>query len=47
MGFRHFFRHSYSFQISWDKMKNLVDNLLDVWNLTKKDIYKFIKSQEN
>jgi hypothetical protein len=28
--FRHFFRHSYSFQLQWEKMKPLVQNLVAV-----------------
>ncbi len=25
--FRHFYRHAYSFQLNWEKMKPLVDNV--------------------
>ncbi len=40
--FRHFYRHAYSFQISWEKMKPLIENLFDVWDMTKFRINNFI-----
>jgi hypothetical protein len=27
LGFRHFFRHSYTFEIDWQKLKPLVENV--------------------
>ena len=33
--FRHFYRHAYSFQLDWEKMKNLVENINIVWNQVK------------
>ncbi len=33
--FRHFYRHAYSFQLNWKKMKPLVDNVHTVWQKTK------------
>ena len=41
--FRHFYRHAYSFQLNWEKMKPLVDNIFGVWNSTKCELQKFIK----
>lgn len=29
--FRHFYRHAYSFQLNWEKMKPLVDDVHKVW----------------
>lgn len=40
--FRHFYRHAYSFQLNWEKMKPLIDNLFDVWNETKKGLENFV-----
>ncbi len=40
--FRHFYRHAYSFQLNWEKMKPLVENIRDVWEETKKSLVKFI-----
>lgn len=42
--FRHFYRHAYSFQLNWDKMKPLINNLFEVWEDTKNSIENFIKS---
>ncbi len=42
--FRHFYRHAYSFQLNWDKMKPLVDNIFSTWQKTKQDFYNFMKS---
>ena len=33
--FRHFYRHAYSFQLDWKKMKNLVENINTVWDQVK------------
>ena len=40
--FRHFYRHAYSFQLNWEKMKPLVENIRAVWGETKKSLGKFI-----
>lgn len=29
--FRHFYRHAYSFQLNWEKMKPLIENIHLVW----------------
>ena len=42
--FRHFYRHTYSFQLDWDKMKNLVDNIHIVWEEVKQVLKDFINS---
>lgn len=36
--FRHFYRHAYSFQLNWDKMKSLTENVQNVWENIKKDL---------
>lgn len=43
MEFRHFFRHAYSFQLDWNKMKKLSNNLKTVWEEVKYSFAKFIK----
>ncbi len=42
--FRHFYRHAYSFQLNWEKMKPLVDNLFEVWKDTKDSLENFINN---
>ncbi len=44
LGFRHVFRHSYSFQLKWDKMKPLANNLFCTWKKLKEQIEDFINS---
>ena len=44
--FRHFYRHAYSFQLSWEKMKPLTDDVICFWNKIKKDIEDFILTME-
>jgi len=44
LGFRHFFRHSYAFQFRWEKLKDLVMELPEVYNQFKQEINQFIKS---
>lgn len=40
--FRHFYRHAYSFQLNWEKMRPLVDNLHVVWSEVKSNLENFI-----
>lgn len=40
--FRHFYRHAYSFQLNWNKMKPLIDNLFTVWNTLKLSLNNII-----
>ena len=41
--FRHFYRHAYSFQLNWEKMRPLVDNLHSVWKEVKQSLKSFCK----
>ena len=43
LGFRHFFRHSYSFQFKWEKMKPLNDNLFKTWHELKEQLNKYLQ----
>lgn len=40
--FRHFYRHAYSFQLNWEKMNPLIDNIQTVWNELKLNLENFI-----
>lgn len=40
--FRHFYRHAYSFQLNWEKMKPLVDNVNYIWKEVKQSLENFI-----
>lgn len=42
--FRHFYRHAYSFQLNWEKMNPLIDNLHMVWNEVKLNLENFINN---
>lgn len=41
--FRHFYRHAYSFQLNWEKMKPLIDNINIVWKNVKEKLNSFIE----
>jgi hypothetical protein len=41
--FRHFVRHTYGFQLKWEKMKNILFDMNMIWEKTKEDINIFIK----
>ena len=43
LSLRHFIRHSYSYQLKWERMNNLVNNLEDTWVIVKSDFEKFIE----
>ena len=42
--FRHFVRHSYGFQLKWEKMKNMLFGMNTIWENIKEDIHMFIKN---
>jgi hypothetical protein len=42
LGFRHFFRHSYSFFMEWGELEKLVTPLQEVWTQTKREIELFL-----
>jgi hypothetical protein len=42
-GFRHFYRHSYSFFLSWDKLKPLVMNIHPTWHAARGELEAFLK----
>lgn len=44
LGFRHFYRHSYSFFLEWDEMEKLVTSLIEVWAQTKVEFGLFLDS---
>lgn len=43
LGFRHFFRHSYAFEIDWRKMRPLVANVEKVFEEFKQDLEDFFE----
>jgi hypothetical protein len=45
LGFRHFYRHSYSFFLEWSKMAQLATSLYPVWNETKSALLRFDRDQ--
>lgn len=44
LSFRHFFVHAYSFNIRWDELKPLVDNLPGTLKEFKTKIYAYLES---
>jgi hypothetical protein len=45
LGFRHFIRHTYGFQVEWSRMENLIKNLESVWGKVKESVTNFINPQ--
>jgi len=45
LGFRHFFRHSYTFEIDWEKLKPLVERVEEVFEKFKGDVEAFLADQ--
>jgi len=41
LGFRHFFRHSYTFEIDWQKLEALARNIDIVFQAFRSDIESF------
>jgi hypothetical protein len=44
LGFRHFFRHAYSFHLEWEEMEDLVKSSREVWIKFKAEISAFMRS---
>jgi len=44
LGFRHFYRHSYSLFLEWSKLEKLVIPLQEVWTQVKKEVRLFLDS---
>jgi len=42
--FRHFVRHSYGFQLEWERMEDLMHDINNTWKILKEDINIFIKN---
>lgn len=42
LGFRHFYRHSYSFFLEWSELEKLVTTLPHTWEKTKGEIKDFV-----
>ncbi|HOJ11801.1 MAG TPA: hypothetical protein PK733_14575 [Clostridiales bacterium] len=42
LAFRHFYRHSYSFFLSWEELEKLVNSIFDVWESLKTEISFFM-----
>lgn len=47
LGFRHFFRHSYAFEIDWGKLKPLVEDVGGVFKRLKQDLVNFFEGQDS
>lgn len=44
LGFRHFYRHSYSFFLEWDELEKLVVALAKTWNRLRNELFEFLQS---
>ncbi len=42
LGFRHFYRHSYTFYLEWDEVEDLVKGLHGTWSDTKRQLERFL-----
>jgi hypothetical protein len=45
LGFRHFFRHAYTFNIEWEKLQPLVEKVGETFERVRHDIEKFFTAQ--
>jgi hypothetical protein len=44
LGFRHFYRHSYSFFLKWEELEKLVTILPEIWSQAKQELNQFLQS---
>lgn len=47
LGFRHFYRHAYSFVLNWVEIRKLVVSVDEVWNLVRKELENFVDNYSN
>lgn len=47
LGFRHFFRHAYTFEIDWNKLQPLITHVAVVLKQVRADISAFFEAQLN
>ena len=45
MKFRHFVRHSYGFQLEWERMEGLTKGIHSCWETFKENINKFMENE--
>lgn len=46
LGFRHFYRHSYSFLLEWNELETLLIPLPEIWQRVKDELSVFLDSLE-
>lgn len=46
LSFRHFFRHSYSFDLEWEELEKLVNPIHEIWKRFKTEILSFLSRIE-
>jgi len=44
LSFRHFFRHSYGYDLDWKRLKPLINAVRELWKTLEEDIAKFIEN---
>ena len=44
LNFRHFYRHSYSYFLEWDKFEVLITHLPEIWVQVKSELQSFLDS---
>jgi len=47
LGFRHFFRHTYSIHLEWEEMEDLVKSMGEVWTKFKSEVSVFMRSAKS
>jgi hypothetical protein len=43
LSFRHYFRHSYGYEIDWKRLKPLINGVEELWKELENDLSKFIE----
>ena len=44
LSFRHFFRHSYGYEIDWKRLKPLINGVEELWKMLEEDIHSFVEN---
>jgi hypothetical protein len=43
LSFRHYFRHSYGYEIDWKRLVPLINNVEEIWKILESDISRFME----
>ena len=47
LGFRHVFRHSYGYELDWERLKPFFSRMSDIWKKIKYNLKNYLKKNRD